>query len=47
VVWLAHDRMFARPNYQDSLYKCLAMLKKDPRYVFETIDHYPGLKQNN
>jgi peptidoglycan/xylan/chitin deacetylase (PgdA/CDA1 family) len=47
LVWLAHDRMFGRKNYEDSLYKCLSILKKDPRYVFETIDHYPGIKQNN
>jgi len=46
LVLLAHDRMFAHPNYADSLYKCIAMLKKDPRYVFETIDHYPGIKHS-
>ena len=46
VVLLAHDRMFAHPNYADSLSKCIAMLKKDPRYVFETIDHYPGIKHS-
>lgn len=44
LVLLAHDRMFAHPNYADSLVKCLTMLKNDPRYVFETIDHYPGIK---
>jgi len=47
LVLLAHDRMFAHPNYADSLYKCLTILKKDPRYVFETIDHYPGIKRGN
>ncbi len=47
LVWLAHDRMFSRANYKDSLYKCISILKKDPRYVFETIDHYPGIKPNN
>ncbi len=47
LVWLAHDRMFGRQNFKDSLYKCLSILKKDPRYVFETIDHYPGIKPNN
>jgi peptidoglycan/xylan/chitin deacetylase (PgdA/CDA1 family) len=47
LVLLAHDRMFAHANYADSLYKCLSILKKDPRYVFETIDHYPGLKRGN
>jgi len=44
VVILAHDRMFAKPNNTDSLIKFIATLKKDPRYVFETLDHYPGLK---
>ncbi len=47
LVLLAHDRMFAHANYADSLAKCIAMLKKDPRYVFETIDHYPGIKHSN
>lgn len=47
LVLLAHDRMFAHPNYADSLYKCLTMLKNDPRYVFETIDHYPGIKHGD
>jgi hypothetical protein len=47
LVLLAHDRMFAHPNYADSLYKCLAILKKDPRYIFETIDHYPRIKHSN
>lgn len=45
VVILAHDRMFAKPNYTDSLIKFVSTLKKDPRYVFETLDHYPGLKK--
>lgn len=41
VVILAHDRMFEKPQYADSLAKFVATLKKDPRNVFETIDHYP------
>lgn len=41
VVILAHDRMFEKPQYVDSLTKFVATLKKDPRNVFETIDHYP------
>jgi peptidoglycan-N-acetylglucosamine deacetylase len=41
IVILAHDRMFARPQYADSLAKFVALLKSDPRNVFETIDHYP------
>ena len=45
IVILAHDRMFEKPQYADSLRKVIATLKKDPRNVFETIDHYPGLRQ--
>lgn len=41
IVILAHDRMFAQPQYSDSLTKFIATLKQDPRNVFETIDHYP------
>lgn len=44
IVVLAHDRMFSNPNYTDSLAKFIAILKKNPKNVFETIDHYPGLK---
>jgi peptidoglycan/xylan/chitin deacetylase (PgdA/CDA1 family) len=47
VVLLAHDRMFDKPDYADSLYKFIQKLKEDPRIVFETIDHYPGLKHDN
>jgi len=43
-VILAHDRMYQKPNQVDSLRKVIATLKKDPRYVFETIDHYPMLQ---
>jgi peptidoglycan-N-acetylglucosamine deacetylase len=41
LVLLAHDRMFAKQPYTDSLIKFIAELKKDNRNVFETIDHYP------
>lgn len=41
LVILSHDRLFAKPQYADSLSKFISILKKDPRYVFETIDHYP------
>lgn len=44
IVILAHDRMFAKPQYSDSLTRFIQLLKSDPRYVFETIDHYPLLK---
>lgn len=41
VVILAHDRMFKKQQYADSLTKFISVLKQDPRNVFETIDHYP------
>ncbi|MFP5039793.1 polysaccharide deacetylase family protein [Parasediminibacterium sp. JCM 36343] len=44
IVILAHDRMFAKPQYADSLTKFINILKSDPRNVFETIDHYPLIK---
>ena len=45
IVILAHDRMFAKPQYQDSLNRFIELLKSDSRNVFETIDHYPLLKK--
>lgn len=42
LVLLTHDRMFQRPEYVDSLKKMITILKENPKYVFETIDHYPG-----
>ncbi len=47
IVILAHDRMFQKPQYTDSLTKFISTLKSDTRNVFETIDHYPALKPNN
>jgi len=44
IVILAHDRMFAKPQYADSLSRFISILKSDPRNVFETIDHYPLIK---
>lgn len=44
LVILTHDRMFQRPADADSLAKFIALLKQNPHYVFETVDHYPGLK---
>ena len=41
IVILAHDRMFAKPQYLDSLNKFITTLKADKSNVFETIDHYP------
>jgi hypothetical protein len=37
VVILAHDRMFRKENFTDSLTKFINILKQDPRNVFETI----------
>lgn len=45
VVILSHDRMFRNPNYLDSLTKFIILLKQHPDFVFETVDHYPGLKK--
>ncbi len=45
VVILSHDRMFQRPGDADSLAKFIRILKQNPQYVFETVDHYPGLKK--
>jgi peptidoglycan/xylan/chitin deacetylase (PgdA/CDA1 family) len=44
VVILTHDRMFQKPQYADSLRKVIAVLKKDRGIVFETMDHYPGIR---
>jgi peptidoglycan/xylan/chitin deacetylase (PgdA/CDA1 family) len=44
IVILSHDRMFRSPLYADSLAKFISLLKRNPNYVFETIDHYPGMK---
>lgn len=44
LVILAHDRMFAKPQYVDSLSKFIVELKKDPNNVFETLDHFPTVQ---
>jgi peptidoglycan-N-acetylglucosamine deacetylase len=44
LVILTHDRMFQHQPYSDSLYNFIKALKQNPNYVFETVDHYPGLK---
>ena len=44
VVILAHDRMFRKPNFIDSLSKFITILKQNPNVVFETVDHYPHVK---
>lgn len=45
LVILSHDRMFQHPDEADSLEKFIRILKRNPKYVFETVDHYPGLKR--
>lgn len=45
LVLLTHERIFHRPQDLDSLSKMIGILKRQPNFVFETIDHYPGLKQ--
>lgn len=47
LVILTHDRMFRNPNYTDSLAKFITRLQQNKNYVFETVDHYPGLKKLN
>lgn len=44
IVILAHDRMFQN-QYKDSLRKFVQILKQNPDYVFETIDHYPLIQK--
>ena len=47
IVILCHDRMFRTPEYATSLVKFIQLLKQNPNYLFETVDHYPGLKPLN
>ncbi len=44
LVLLTHDRIFHRPEDLDSLRKMIVLLKQHLNYVFETVDHYPGIK---
>ncbi len=44
IVILSHDRLFEKPQFADSLRRFIQVLKQDPRNVFETIDHYPGIQ---
>lgn len=41
IVILSHDRFFSGAAAVDSLAQFIAILRQDPRNVFETIDHYP------
>ncbi len=45
LVLLTHERIFHRPQDLDSLRKMIGILKQQPNFVFETMNHYPGLKQ--
>jgi peptidoglycan/xylan/chitin deacetylase (PgdA/CDA1 family) len=44
LVILTHDRMFQRPEDAAVLSAFIQLLKQNPAYVFETVDHYPGIK---
>lgn len=44
IVILSHDRLFEKQENADALRKFVQELKKDPRNVFETIDHYPTVQ---
>ena len=44
LVILTHDRMFRNQKQTDSLAKFITLLKTNTNYVFETVDHYPNLK---
>lgn len=45
LVILSHDRMFQRSADSSSLVKFIHLMKQNPKYVFETVDHYPGTKK--
>jgi peptidoglycan/xylan/chitin deacetylase (PgdA/CDA1 family) len=45
MVILSHDRLFEKQQYADSLARLITVLKQDPRNIFETIDHYPGIQK--
>jgi peptidoglycan-N-acetylglucosamine deacetylase len=44
IVLLTHDRMFRASSDLDSLAHVIKELKKNANYVFETMDHYPGIR---
>ena len=44
LVILTHDRMFQRPVDSIALVTFIGLLKHNSNYVFETVDHLPGLK---
>jgi hypothetical protein len=37
--------LFEKKEYADSLKRFISELKKDPRNVFETLDHYPSVQK--
>jgi peptidoglycan/xylan/chitin deacetylase (PgdA/CDA1 family) len=45
LVILTHDRMFQRSPDSLALVQFIQLVKRNPNYVFETVDHYPGLKK--
>ena len=44
LVILMHDHMFRTAKDSINLNKMIALLKQNPRYRFEKLTHYPGLK---
>jgi peptidoglycan/xylan/chitin deacetylase (PgdA/CDA1 family) len=45
IVILSHDRMFKRTEDSASLVRFIQLIKQNPKYVLETVDHYPGIKK--
>lgn len=45
LVILTHDRMFHRSPDSLALVQFIQLVKRNPNCVFETVDHYPGLKK--
>ena len=45
LVILTHDRMFHKSQDSLALVQFIQLVKRNPNYVFETVDHYPGLKK--
>ena len=45
LVILTHDRMFHKSSDSLALVQFIQLVKRNPNYIFETVDHYPGLKK--
>jgi hypothetical protein len=40
-----YDRMFHPSPDRLALLQFIQLVKRNPNYVFETVNHYPGLKK--